>query len=240
MWVVDMLRIENLNSGYGKLHVLYDVSIDCGKKEIVAVLGPNGAGKTTLLNSIFGIADIYSGSIKLDGEEISKLPPHSIARKGVAYVLQMINIFSELSVDENLRIAMAFSKDKSSDMLDYVYELFPILKERKKQRAGTLSGGERQMLAISIGLVRNPKLLLLDEPTAGLMPLYVSLITKKIGEIRDQKELSIVMVEQNVHKALEVADKVYVIVSGQVVFKGLPSELMGEREIMKLYLGMGD
>jgi len=238
--VVDMLRVENLNSGYGKLHVLYDISVECGKKEIVAVLGPNGAGKTTLLNSIFGIADIYSGSIKLDGEEISKLPPHNIARRGIAYVLQMINIFSELSVDENLRISMALSKNTSPEMLDYVYELFPILKERRKQRAGTLSGGERQMLAMSIGLVRNPKLLLLDEPTAGLMPLYVNLITKKISEIRDQKEISIILVEQNVQKALEVADRVYVLVSGQIVFKGLPSELMGEKEIMKLYLGMGD
>ncbi|MEM2542847.1 MAG: ATP-binding cassette domain-containing protein, partial [Candidatus Korarchaeum sp.] len=119
-------------------------------------------------------------------------------------------------------------------------ELFPILKERRKQRAGTLSGGERQMLAISIGLVRSPKLLLLDEPTAGLMPLYVNLIMKKIGEIRDQRDLSIILVEQNVQKALEVADKVYVLVSGQVVFKGLPSELVSEREIMRLYLGVGD
>ncbi|MEM0268221.1 MAG: ABC transporter ATP-binding protein [Candidatus Korarchaeum sp.] len=234
-----MLSVEGLNSGYGKLHVLYDVSLECGRKEIVSVIGPNGAGKTTLLNSIFGIADIYSGRVKLDGEDISGLPPHSIARKGVAYVLQMINIFSELSVEENLRISMTFSKT-GEDVLDYVYELFPILKERRKQRAGTLSGGERQMLAISIGLVRSPKLLLLDEPTAGLMPLYVNLIMKKIGEIRDQRDLSIILVEQNVQKALEVADKVYVLVSGQVVFKGLPSELVSEREIMRLYLGVGD
>lgn len=234
-----MLKVESLNSGYGKLHVLYDVSVECGGREVIAVVGPNGAGKTTLLNSIFGIADVYSGSVKLDGEEISKMAPHEIARKGVAYVLQMINIFSELSVEENLRISMTFSK-AGSDLLEYVYELFPILKERRKQRAGTLSGGERQMLAISIGLVRNPKLLLLDEPTAGLMPLYVNLIMRKIGEIRDQRGLSIVLVEQNVQKALEIADKVYVLVSGQVVFKGLPSELMEEREIMRLYLGMGD
>lgn len=234
-----MLRVENLNSGYGKLHVLYDVSLECKEKEIVAIVGPNGAGKTTLLNSVFGIADIYSGSIKLDGEELSKLAPHEIARKGVAYVLQMINVFSELSVEENLRISMTFSKS-GPDALEYVYELFPILKERRGQRAGTLSGGERQMLAVSIGLVRNPKILLLDEPTAGLMPLYVSLLTKKIGEIRDQKGISIVLVEQNVQKALEIADRVYVFVSGQVVFEGLPSELMGEKEIMRLYLGMGD
>lgn len=235
-----MLEVRGLNSGYGKLHVLYDLSMDCEKGEIVAVIGPNGAGKTTLLNSIFGIADVYSGSIKLDGEEISKLPPHLVARKGVSYVLQMINIFSDLSVEENLRISMAFARLSDSETLDYVYELFPILKERRRQRAGTLSGGERQMLAISIGLVRNPKLLLLDEPTAGLMPLYVSLIMSKIDEMRKQRGISIILVEQNVQKALEVADRVYVLVSGQVVFRGRPSELMGEREIMRLYLGMGD
>ncbi len=235
-----MLEVKDLNSGYGKLHVLYDLSVECKKGEIIAVVGPNGAGKTTLLNSIFGIADIYSGSIKLDGKEISKLPPHIIAREGIAYVFQMINVFSELSVEENLRISMAFSKESSPESLDYIYELFPILKERKKQRAGTLSGGERQMLAISIGLIRNPKLLLLDEPTAGLMPLYVNLIMKKIDEIRKQKNVSVVLVEQNVQKALEVADRVYVLVSGQIVFKGMPEELMGEKEIMKLYLGMGD
>jgi len=235
-----MLEVRDLNSGYGKLHVLYDLSIECGKGEIIAVVGPNGAGKTTLLNSIFGIADIYSGSIKLDGKEISKLPSHVIAREGVAYVFQMINVFSELSVEENLRISMAFSKESSQESLDFIYELFPVLKERKKQRAGTLSGGERQMLAISIGLIRNPKLILLDEPTAGLMPLYVNLIIKKIDEIRKQKNVSVVLVEQNVQKALEIADRVYVLVSGQIVFKGLPEELMDEKEIMKLYLGMGE
>jgi len=235
-----MLEIKNLNSGYGKLHVLFDLSMECKKGEIIAVVGPNGAGKTTLLNSIFGIADIYSGSIKMDGKEISKLPSHIIAREGVAYVLQMINVFSELSVEENLRISMAFSKESGPEELEYIFELFPILKERRKQRAGTLSGGERQMLALSLGLIRNPRLLLLDEPTAGLMPLYVNLLIKKIDEIRKDRDISIVLVEQNVQKALEIADRVYVLVSGQIVFKGLPEELMDEKEIMKLYLGMGE
>lgn len=234
-----MLEVKDLNSGYGKLHVLFDLSIECKKGEIIAVVGPNGAGKTTLLNSIFGIADIYSGSIKLDGKEISKLPPHIIAREGVAYVLQMINIFSELSVEENLKISMAFSKS-GPEALEYIFELFPILKERRKQRAGTLSGGERQMLALSLGLIRNPKLLLLDEPTAGLMPLYVNLLAQKIDEIRKERDVSIVLVEQNVQKALEVADRVYVLVSGQVIFEGLPDDLLGKKDILKMYLGMGE
>jgi branched-chain amino acid transport system ATP-binding protein len=236
-----MLKVESLNSGYGKLHVLYNVSVNCGKEEIIAVLGPNGAGKTTLLNSIFGMADIYSGSIKLDGEDIAKLPAYVIARKGMAYVLQMINIFSELSVEENLRISATYAGISDVDKkLKDIYEIFPILNERKKQRAGTLSGGERQMLAISIGLIRDPKILLLDEPTAGLMPLYVDLITKKTDEIRKERGISIVLVEQNVKKALEIADKVYVLVSGQIIFEGSPSDIVGEKEIMGLYLGMGE
>lgn len=236
-----MLKVEALNSGYGKLHVLYDVSVDCGKEEIIAVLGPNGAGKTTLLNSIFGIADVYSGSVKVDGEDITRLPAHVIARKGVAYVLQMINIFSELSVEENLRISAAYARISDVDKkLREIYEIFPILSERRRQRAGTLSGGERQMLAISIGLIRDPKILLLDEPTAGLMPLYVDLIIKKVNEIRKERGISVVLVEQNVKKALEIADRAYVLVSGQIIFRGSPSDLTSEREIMGLYLGMGE
>ena len=235
-----MLKVESLNSGYGKLHVLYNVSIDCGKGEIIAVVGPNGAGKTTLLNSIFGIADVYSGSVKLDGEEITRLPAHVIARKGVAYVLQMINIFSELSVEENLRISASYAKVNAEEKLEEIFEIFPILKERRKQRAGTLSGGERQMLAMSIGLVRDPKVLLLDEPTAGLMPLYVDLIIRKVNEIRNERGISVVLVEQNVKKALEIADRAYVLVSGQVIFSGSPSDLTSEKEIMRLYLGMGE
>lgn len=234
-----MLEIRDLNSGYGKLHVLFDLSLKCEKGEIIAVVGPNGAGKTTLLNSIFGIADIYSGSIKLDGKEISKLPPYVKAREGVAYVLQMINVFSDLSVEENLRVSMAFSKS-SPEELERIYELFPVLRERKGQKAGTLSGGERQMLAMSLGLIRNPKLLLLDEPTAGLMPLYVNLLTEKIKEIRDERGISVVLVEQNVQKALEIADRVYVLVSGQVIFEGPPNELLGKKDVLKMYLGMGE
>jgi len=183
-----MLKVEALNSGYEKLHVLYDVSVDCGKEEIIAVLRPNGAGKTTLLNSIFGIADVYSGSVKVDEEDITKLPAHVIARKGVAYVLQMINIFSELSVGENLRMSAAYARISDvNKKLREIYEIFPILSERRRQRAGTLSGGERQMLAISIGLIRDPKILLLDEPTVGLMPLYVDLIIKKVNETRKER-----------------------------------------------------
>ncbi len=236
-----MLQIENLNSGYGKLHVLYDISLKCEEGEIISVIGPNGAGKTTLLNSIFGIADIYSGSIIIDGKDTTRLPPHIISRMGVAYVLQMLNVFAQLTVEENLRISASYSKIKDvNKAMEEIYGIFPILKERKKQLAGTLSGGERQMLAISIGLIRNPKILLLDEPTAGLMPLYVKMIANKIREIRDKRGISIILVEQNVQKALELADKAYVLVSGQIIFEGSPSELKEKHEIMKLYLGVGE
>lgn len=236
-----MLVVDKLNSGYGKLHVLFDLSIEVKKREIVAVLGPNGAGKTTLLNSIFGLTDIYSGRVVLGGEDITRKSPHYIARKGISYVFQLMNIFPNLTVEENLRLAsrISSSREDISSRLEKIYELFPVLKERRKQLAGTLSGGERQMLAISIGLVRDPRILLLDEPFSGLAVKYVDLLTKKFSELRDSLGISILLVEQNVRKALEISDRVYVLVSGRKVFEGSPRDLYREEDIMKLYLGVG-
>lgn len=238
-----MLRIEGLNSGYGRLHILYDVSIEARRREIVAVLGPNGAGKTTLLNSIFGIADVYSGLIELDGRDITGLPPHKIARMGISYVFQTMNVFPNLTVEENLRLVTRFSNLSQRDVeesLREVYELFPILGERRRQMAGTLSGGERQMLAVAMGFVRRPLLLMLDEPTAGLAVRYVDMLLSKISEMKRAGEVSIILVEQNVQKALRVADRVYVIVSGRVVFEGIPAELLEKQDIAGLYLGVGE
>jgi len=237
-----MLVIEKLNSGYGKLHVLYDISLTAKRKEITAVLGPNGAGKTTLLNSIFGLADIYSGSIELDDERLNKMSPHMISRRGVSYVFQLMNIFPNLTVEENLRLVARFSGMNHKDIeksLKEIYDLFPILKERRRQVAGTLSGGERQMLAISIGLIKRPRLLLLDEPTAGLAVRYVDMLIEKILEMKKTMDMIILLVEQNVHKALKIADKVYVLVSGRIIFEGTPSELVNKEDIAKMYLGVG-
>ncbi|MEM3833299.1 MAG: ABC transporter ATP-binding protein [Thermoprotei archaeon] len=234
-----MLEVNSLNSGYGKLHVLYDVKINCRKGEIVTVLGPNGSGKTTLLNSIFGVADVFSGSIKLDGEELIGLSPHKIANMGIGYVMQLQGIFAGLTVEENLKIAAKMARITNiNEAFSTIFGFFPDLKKFLKRRALTLSGGERQMLAISISLIRKPKLLLLDEPTSGLSPLYSSNLLRSIAEINKELGLSIVLVEQNVKKALEIAHKTYLLVSGRINFEGTPSELTAEEKLMKLYLGV--
>ncbi|MEM4044185.1 MAG: ABC transporter ATP-binding protein, partial [Sulfolobales archaeon] len=234
-----MLVVRNLNSGYGKIHVLYDISLECRDREILAVLGPNGAGKTTLLNSIYGLADVYSGVIELDGENITGVPPHKRVRRGISYVFQMFNVFPNLTVSENLRLVARFaglSRDEIEKRLSEVYELFPVLKEREKQMAGTLSGGERQMLALSMGLMRRPKILLLDEPTAGLAVKYVDMLMHRINVLRKNMKISVVLVEQNVHKALEIADRVVVLVSGRIIYEGTPSDLYSKHDILEMYL----
>jgi len=233
-----MLEVNSLNSGYGKLHVLYDVGINCKEGEIVTVLGPNGSGKTTLLNSIFGIADVFSGSIKLDGEELTGLPPHKIADMGIGYAMQLQGVFAGLTVEENLKIATKMAGITNFDeAASTVFGFFPDLKKFLTRKASTLSGGERQMLTLSMSLIRKPKLLLLDEPTGGLSPLYSSNIIRSIAEINEELGLSIVLVEQNVGKALEIAHKTYLLVSGRINFEGTPSELAAKKDLMKLYLG---
>ncbi len=232
-----MLEIELLNSGYGKLHVLYDISMECGKGEIVAVLGPNGAGKSTLFNSIMGLNDVFSGSIRLEGKELKGLPTHIIAKKGIGYVMQLQGIFANLTVEENLRVSAKMAGINYKESLPEIVEYFPDLKKFLGRKALTLSGGERQMLAISISLIRNPKVLLLDEPTTGLSPLYSTRIIKAVAQINKDRGVSIVLAEQNVRKALEIAHRVYLLVSGRFIFEGTPSELASREDLMKLYLG---
>ena len=235
---MKMFEISSLNSGYGKLHILNDVSITCGTGDLVAVLGPNGSGKTTLLNSIFGFADVFSGAIRFDGQDLSHLASNKISGRGVGYTMQIYNIFSALTVGENLRIsaAMGHVPDPKKSVSDAL-EIFPRLKNFLDRRADTLSGGERQMLAMSITLVKNPKLMLLDEPTGGLSPLYTSKIIETAGQINRDLGVSIILVEQNVRKALEVAKKAYLLVSGKIIFEGTPSELLGKEDLLRLYLG---
>jgi len=227
-----------LNSGYGKLHILNDVSMTCETGDLVVVLGPNGSGKTTLLNSIFGFADVFSGTIRFDGEDLSRLASHQISSKGVGYTMQISNIFSALTVEENLTIsaAMAHVPDPKKNVSNAL-EIFPRLKGFLGRKAETLSGGERQMLAMSITLVKSPKLMLLDEPTGGLSPLYTSKIIETVGQINRDLGVSVILVEQNVRKALQVAKKAYLLVSGKIIFEGTPSELLGKEDLLKLYLG---
>ncbi len=231
------LEIVNLKSGYGKMEVLHGVSLEVEKGEIVAVLGPNGAGKTTLLNSIFGIATIHDGDIKFQGKSIRGEKPYKIVQMGIGYAPQLDNIFPNLTVLENLQMgAYIRGRDPSvSNDIREVFELFPEIARRKNTKAKSLSGGERQMLAVARALMAKPKLLLLDEPTTGLAPKAASLLMNKIKEIREMG-LTVLIVEQNVKKALSIADRGYILVGGKIVLEA-PAEQLAKENIEKLFFG---
>lgn len=231
--------MNNLNSGYGKLHVLFDINLKCNRSEIVSVIGPNGSGKTTLLNSIFGLADIFSGSITFDGGQINGMLPHEISRAGVSYLPQMNSVFADLSVKENLKMAGYILNVKElRDTMDEVLSIFPILEPFLSRKAGTLSGGERQMLAIAMTLMRKPRLIMLDEPLAGLAPVVCQKLIEKIVDLRDRLGVGVILVEQNAKKALEISNNACLIVSGRSIFLGRPNELLRSEELVELYLGL--
>ncbi len=224
-----ILEISELRSGYGKMEILHGIDLVVSEGEIVAVLGPNGAGKTTLLNTIFGLATIHAGEIRFRGQSIVGLKPYKIVRLGLGYAPQLNNVFPNMTVLENLQMG-AYLRGSDPDVerdIEEVFQLFPEIARRKNQKARTLSGGERQMLAVARALMSRPKILLLDEPTTGLAPKAASILMKKIAEIRE-KGVTILVVEQNVHKALEVADRAYVLVSGRIVREAEPKTLLAE------------
>jgi branched-chain amino acid transport system ATP-binding protein len=231
------LQIDRVTSGYGRLKILYDVSLRASEGEIICVLGPNGAGKTTLLNTIIGLARVFSGRIFYEDMDITNENPEKMPYIGISYVPQMGNIFPSLTVEENLLVSS--SKHRPRDVrrkaLEEVYTLFPILRERRNQRAGTLSGGERQMLAIARGLVQRPRLILLDEPTTGLSPKVISIIKDKILDIR-ARGIGVILVEQNLGMALETCERVYVMVSGRIVAEGSSKSYTVE-ELGRLFFG---
>jgi len=236
---MPMLETKNLYSGYGKLKVLFDINFKAYPKKITVVVGPNGAGKTTLLNSITGLATIHDGQVIFEGEDITRKPAYKIARMGISYLLQMFNIISGLTVEENLRIAgYLLPKNEIKDRIDEILDLFPRLKEFLHRKAGTLSGGERRMLAIGMALMRRPKILLLDEMSTDLAPILVKMVMDKVVELRDKLGLTIVLVEQNAKKALEIGDYAYLLVSGTMRYEGSPQELMEHPQFAKLYLGI--
>ncbi len=234
-----MLTVSQLNAGYGKLHILYDVDFEAPYREITVVVGPNGSGKSTLLKALFGLATIYSGKIEFEKQDITRLPPHKRARLGIAYVPQTDNVFATLTVEENLRMAgYLLEPAELKERIDLVLDIFPVLRDYLKKKAGALSGGERQMVAIAMCLIRNAKMLLLDEPTAQLAPKIATYILNKIVELRDRLGITIVLVEQNAKKALEIGDKAYLLVSGKVAFRSKAQELLEHKELGKLYLGL--
>ena len=236
-----MLKISNVETFYGKIQALRGVDLDVNDGEIVSLIGSNGAGKSTLLMTISGVNKAKRGNIIFNGENIENKQPHKIVDMGICQVPEGRRIFSRLTVEENLRLgAHANEKGKyfENDIKD-VYDLFPVLRDRKTQRGGTLSGGEQQMLAIGRALMSKPKVLLLDEPSLGIAPKLVNQIFVSIKNINKEKNVTIFLVEQNAKKALELADRAYVLVNGKVTIKGSGQELLKNKDIQAAYLEGG-
>jgi neutral amino acid transport system ATP-binding protein len=231
-----VLTVEDLVAGYvPEVDILTGVDLRVDEGEIVTVIGPNGAGKSTLIKAIFGLLPPRRGRVVLRGEDLAGLRPHSITRRGMSYVPQLDNVFQSLSVEENLQMG-ALARQKTQERIDSMYELFPRLGERRRQAAGTMSGGERQMLAMARALMPEPQILLLDEPSAGLAPAFVEAIFEKIADI-NRHGVTLVMVEQNARRALAMSSRGYVLDVGQNRFEGRGKELLDDPKVAELYLG---
>jgi branched-chain amino acid transport system ATP-binding protein len=236
-----VLTVQSLNAYYGRVRALKDLSLNVSEGEIVAVIGPNGAGKTTLLNAISGLVPAQSGEIAFEGQPIAQLAPEKIVRLGISQVPERRQIFSTMSVLDNLILGAyhRYRRDGKAAIerdLDFVFEIFPRLKDRSKQQAGTMSGGEQQMLALGRAWMSRPRLLLMDEPSLGLAPLIVKEIMRVSAELREQG-MTLLIVEQNAHAALDLADRAYVMETGQAVLEGAADELAADPRVQAAYLG---
>ena len=235
-----MLKVNNISTYYGKVQALHNVSFEIKGKEIVSIIGANGAGKSTLMRSIMGLVQPKEGEIVFKDEEITNLKTNKIVERGIVYVPEGREVFPALSVEDNLEMG-AFSKKYSqrilSNKIEEMYDIFPRLKERKKQLAGTLSGGEQQMLAIARGLMSSPELIMFDEPSLGLAPVIVDDMFEVIVSINRQQHIPIVLVEQNAFEALRISSRCYVLENGEVRMHGLSDELMKSPEVKSAYLG---
>jgi len=234
---MSLLEVEGLRAGYTEeVDILNGVSVQVGEGEIVAIIGPNGAGKSTLLKAIFGVLKPREGRVTFSGEDITGVPPEVIVRKGMGYVPQVQNVFPSLTVQENLEMGAFVREDDFSARLEELYRMFPDLERRRGERVGRLSGGQRQMVALARALMLDPKLLLLDEPSAGLSPAMVSVVFEKIKEI-NEAGVAILIVEQNAKEALRLSDRAYVLAMGKNVLSGPGEELLENEEMGRLYLG---
>jgi branched-chain amino acid transport system ATP-binding protein len=233
-----ILVVDNLSAGYGKLVVLHDVSLAIDAKRFYAVLGPNGSGKSTLVKSVFGLTQIFDGDILFEDQSITGMPTERISRLGLAYVPQRENIFAAMSVRENLQLAVReLGRAEGERALAEAHTLFPILTQREKQRADRLSGGERQMLAIAMGWLTRPTLMLLDEPSAGLAPRLVTEVFRTLRALCEQG-ITIVVVEQNARSVLRWCDYAYIVREGRLVFEGTDEQVWSDEETVRGYLGI--
>ena len=233
---MTFLSGENLVVGYGAADILHGCSIDVNKGEIAVIVGPNGSGKSTAMKAIFGMLTLKSGSVKIDGEDITSVSVFERVKKGMAFVPQTNNVFASLTVEENLEMGAFLQKNDFSSTIDEVYSLFPVLREKRKQEAGELSGGQRQQVAVGRALMTKPQVLMLDEPTAGVSPIIMDELFDRIIEI-SKRGISILMVEQNAKQALNIADKGFVLTQGVNKFSGTGLSLLSNPEVRKSFLG---
>ncbi len=234
-----MLSVKDISAGYGKLHILTQISIEGREKEITVIVGPNGSGKSTLLKTIAGLTTIYQGIISLDEKKISGLPAHEIAKRGLAYLPQNESVFTQLSVAENFKMAGYTVPDAEFDSrLKSGLDMFPQLKSYLRSKVHNLSGGERQMVAMTMALIRKPRVIMLDEPTANLSPKLATEVLRNVYSLAKNLGMTVVLVEQNARKALEIGDKAYLLVGGKKVFDGGAKELLEHRELSQMYLGL--
>ena len=233
---MNVIEVERVTAGYGGGDILREVSLEVGAGQMVAVVGPNGAGKSTLLKAIFGLLVPRAGSIRYEGREITRRPPEEIVRRGISYVPQVDNVFPSLTVQENLEMGAFLRRDDFKHKFDELFSLFPLLEERRHHKVGQLSGGQRQMVAMGRALMLDPKVLLLDEPSAGLAPLLVASIFEKIRNI-NARGIAVVRVEQNAREALQMAHHGYVLATGRNVLDDTGQALLANEEIGRLYLG---
>ncbi len=233
-----MLEVKDLKVNYGMIQAIKGVSFHVEQGEVIALIGANGAGKTTILHTITGLLSPKEGSVTFEGTDITKIPPHKIVSMGMAHVPEGRRVFSHLTVLQNLKMGAYTRKDKAEmqETLEMVYERFPRLKERENQVAGTLSGGEQQMLAMGRALMSHPKIILMDEPSMGLSPIYVNEIFEIIQEV-SKTGTTVLLVEQNAKKALSIADRAYVLETGNIALEGKASDLLNNDDIKKAYLG---
>ena len=234
-----MLELKNISVQFGGIKALSDVSFKVEKNTLFSIIGPNGAGKTTLMRAISGLMPVKSGNIDMEGTEVTKTPAHDIVKLGIAHVPEHRRLFPRMSVEDNLRMGSYAPQFRANynKRLEFVYSLFPRMQERRNQLAGTMSGGEQQMCAIGRALMSDPKILLMDEPSAGLAPVIVQQVFDLIKKIKNEG-LTVLIVEQNVKQVLKVVDRAYIIEAGSLKMGGTSSELLGSSEVQKAYLGM--